>query len=77
MTIHVTQADIQGGEPRNCYKCPVAMALLRHTGRKVLVSPLRIADGDKIIVTPPALGNWIANYDQDYTVKPFSFELDI
>lgn len=81
MTITVTQEDIDGGKPRDCERCPVAIALLRHTGRKVEVGSYKIMLWDGVLKTfletPEAVGEWMANYDQDYTVHPITFELGV
>jgi hypothetical protein len=64
MNVVVTSADIAKGRQGHCGDCPVALAIKRQSGaKKVMVSPNFIYIGPEVFVVPPAVKQWIRNFD--------------
>lgn len=77
MWINVTQRDIDEGEQGSCTRCPIALALKRHTGERWIVR-LGILElrGAPHVCFPVSqdLIQWIAAFDSGLVrMKPFSF----
>lgn len=78
MKITVTQDDIDNGHRNDCERCPVAIAI-----RRCIDVPYGVdVGGNTRIITP--IGNFkypstvrkfIHNFDNQLTVKPFTFNL--
>lgn len=80
MKITVTQEDIDNGVRDSCRYCPVAIAVLRATGRprgSVRVDGTAIDMGDKVIGLTREVEAWITRYDYTRQGAPFEFEVDI
>ncbi len=83
MTIHVTQAHIDAGKRGYCTRCPIALALQAATGVIWRVTICRIIGPNtnllrrEIIETPESVAAFISRFDVEWTVQPFSFEVDI
>lgn len=80
MKIEVTEQDIKDGKPGQCVYCPIAIALKRETGwiwsvmyysADTLLGPFHRA------IMPPAAQSWIEDFDNNESVYPFSFDLDV
>lgn len=80
MTIEVTQDDIDKGDEADCDKCPIALAINRATGKRWCVVWHRCwldEDHSPSIDLPESAVDFIQDFDNDQSVKPFSFELAI
>ena len=89
MTIEVAQRHIDEGYRRNCWKCPISLAILDRVraGVRVAVSSFRVdfmndSFEDQLeppgsLVLPNEVRWFVMDYDHNLPVKPFSFELDI
>lgn len=82
--ISVTQEDIKGGRPRRAAACPVALALQRelqclfHLDKvKAWASEDSLCIIDSHIDAPLIVRNFVARFDEQKRVKPFSFELEL
>lgn len=84
----VTQGDIDKGEPFDATNCPVGRCIKRTLrlsdkqaeGLLVDVSTLEYADPDCDVILatfPKSVVDFLADFDNDITVKPFSFTLNI
>jgi hypothetical protein len=82
LTVHVTAEDIRLGVPSRCDICPVALAASRAAGRPVEVGEdwIDFADckriGHATALLWPARA-FIANFDMNGTVEPFSFTVEL
>ena len=79
-TVSVTEDHIKNGLRFMCGKCPVALAVSEHTGRKALVGShtLDFADNDFMYfkpVLPRSVRRFIKRFDRGLSVKPFKFIL--
>ena len=78
--VEVTQRDIDDGEPRNCYMCPVALALQRVTGLSVDVDGpilyLFPMHASKLLYcyAPVPVRAFMNRFDTGKPVQPFTFE---
>lgn len=88
ITIDVTGADIDRGEPACPWACPVANALNRTLPGDWEVEADRLkrrdpdADPDDeaydlVIPAPPEVEGFVLEYDGGLPVAPFHFELDL
>lgn len=77
MRIYVTQNDIEHGIQRSPTLCPIALALKR---RKVRFESVD-TDGIRLItrkIPIPEHASWfIDSFDQEDTVRPFSFTIKL
>lgn len=80
ITIHVTQTHLDKGEEKNCYTCPVALAIQDIVKDDVLVE----VDYNKVLLNkqiwtlPQIVKEHIESIDYGhYIVLPFSFELSL
>lgn len=85
MKINVTKADIRNGEIGSFSSCPVGLAIRRATKQKfVKVGREYISFGKntqsnidyKTYKTPNKVARFIATFDAEDKVKPFSFTLN-
>lgn len=78
VTVEVTAEDIARGVPQNLISCPIALALLRATGRDWIVYETFVEDeGDTKLPLPgPAVG-FISDFDAGRPVRPFAFEVEL
>ena len=81
MTINVTRQHIENGLIGECDKCPVALALLDVGCLMVTVGDYDTCfyynGQDYQIVNPPDVQEFVANFDDEAPVEPFSFTLDL
>lgn len=83
MIIKVTKEDIENGICKNCFYCPIAIALRRVFGEIYL----RIHDeyiilekeinNFKIFKLPNKASEFIKKFDRLKSVEPFEFELNL
>ena len=87
LDIEVKASDIKKGEPGSPYWCPIALAVKRRVGKRVLKKfPVSVVlgvefdkeDGDTIIAPLPVRAhNFVTKFDYGEPVKPFSFKLKV
>jgi hypothetical protein len=82
MIVHVsvTAEDIENGIRRDCWKCPVAIAMFRATGVKYVVrgiSAAVVGSPDDLIALPERVINFIQRYDDGKFPRPMEFDLEI
>ena len=91
--IYVTQKDIKNGEPSDCQRCAIALAVQREfPSKKVEVRTIDkdgIENGDVYIALDDKLYpfedenlnhkiyTFIDRFDMEYGVDPFEFELEV
>jgi hypothetical protein len=75
--VDITSEDISEGKPGSCGKCPIALAATRAMGRQVTVGATTIGEffGTRYWNLPEIAMNFIADFDCDRPVKPFSFPI--
>lgn len=80
-TIEITQEDIKNGKKQNCWRCPIALALKRKFPAKNLwVQEVFIEDkgsNNEEYDLPKDAICFISKFDNEETVLPFSFEIDL
>ena len=79
ITVQVTSDDIEKGQRRNDWSCPICLALFRATGTKWVVNPENcypITDRDCFIPLPEEVQDFIRDFDAQGFGEPFSFEID-
>lgn len=84
MVINVTQEDIYFGQRKECYKCPVALAINRSLPEmtaKVGHFDICLYDATRkplrTVETPLSVWVFITKFDLGRRVEPFSFELEV
>jgi hypothetical protein len=81
VTIDVTQEDIDSGEPLSCNSCPIALAAERAGFADVSVGGYLWfvnTDGLRLRASiPPVALEFIGDFDNEETVVPFSFSVEI
>lgn len=82
VTVEVTEKDIAEGEGKDCFRCPVAIAIRRAVGNPVSVGMVLfkvIGDAGKSFTgrLPECASNLVRSFDAFGEVKPISFPLDI
>jgi hypothetical protein len=85
ITVHVTQTHIDHGVRRDCYRCPVAQALVSTTRRRgqldwrFAVEDNRIELDNDVAWFRATITNklrrWIKRFDEGKKVKPFTVTL--
>ena len=77
MRVTVTSRDIVRGRRSIADRCPVALALKRATGRRweVYFTVLQDVRRQRGCPTPEIVADWCERYDDELTVRPFTFEL--
>lgn len=79
--IRITTSDIKHGKRGRCYCCPVKRGLDRafpetkHTGNMAGIEFLYV--GNTALPAPKKVRDWIRDFDKGFTVKPFSFTLNL
>ena len=79
-TIDVTQEDINDGKQKSYWKCPIALALKRKTGKDYFVSYMVSLSNDiesKLVPIPPLAADFIRAFDAGRPVHPFTFEIEL
>jgi hypothetical protein len=93
ITVNVTAHDIANGRKKDCYKCPVALALMRalEAVNDIKVKTVSVGNGAAQITLvysdhmstyswpqlPDAAADFVWRFDNFRVVEPFSFELEI
>jgi hypothetical protein len=85
MTVEVKQEHINRGMEGVCFKCPIALAILETMVIKygyrgtVSIDPVFITlyNPLKTIPTPPAVFDFMQDFDNYVPVEPFTLELEI
>lgn len=83
MKVNVTKTYIDAGVPRDCDRCPVALAVLGEHAIPVMVGPFRMARRADTwtearpseVDLPQRAVDWIRDFDNGIPVEPFSFEV--
>lgn len=78
MKIHVTQEDIDKGERKCCYMCPIAQALNRQFpdgGWEVTNDEVLDVHSGETFSISDRTQRFIGDFDAGVPVKPFSFFL--
>lgn len=78
--VTITAADIAVGERRECYSCPVALALARATGDEEANVYERdwflwLEAWGRSIRAPEVVRDFVRRFDDDETPEPFAFSL--
>lgn len=87
LRINVTAKDIKNGMIANCQNCPVALAIKRHL-HKLPYEYCLVSNSiarfyshsnvcDKYISFPNRVITFIADFDLNKEVKPFSFTIEL
>jgi hypothetical protein len=81
MRVHVsvTADDIDNGIRRDCWKCPVALALWRATGVKWKVNnyiAFPLGDWDRQVHFPSKVIKFIAEFDAHTFPRPMEFDIE-
>lgn len=85
MIINVTQEHIDAGETKNCWACPVALALrdVIHGAAAVTNTLIKIRKQGEtfssglMVQSPMSVFHFVTKFDAGITPPPFSFELNI
>lgn len=85
MRVEVTAADLASGQPKQCTRCPVALALRRQVpgARFVLVNDVTISvyaddrEEPDVYPTPGVVADFIVEFDLGLKRKPFAFTLPV
>jgi hypothetical protein len=77
-TIDVTADDIAAGKRRNCFECPIALALERAFGEPCQVEHGYATVRGRRLMMPFAACRFVERFDGgDPAPAPFVFDLDI
>ena len=78
MLIEVTAEDIKKGEQGNCWRCPIALALIRafRTDDVAAPGPYARINHERLDL-PNEVRRFIDDFDNGDEVSPFTFELPI
>ena len=78
MKIEVTAEDIEKGNQGNCWRCPVALALMRafQTNRVSVTGPYAQIKGERFDL-PNKVQRFISSFDKGTDVTPFTFQLPL
>ncbi|MCU1271002.1 MAG: hypothetical protein JWN74_2296 [Acidobacteriaceae bacterium] len=80
LTIQVTEKDIEDGQCRDTWTCPVCLALFRSTGFKFVVEQTTcyaLVNRNAPIPLPPEAIKFIRAFDASGHGKPFEFQLEM
>jgi hypothetical protein len=80
LTVQVTEKDIEDGQCRDTWNCPVCLALFRSTGFKFVVEQTTcfpLVDRNAFIPLPPEAIKFIRAFDATGRGKPFEFQLEL
>jgi hypothetical protein len=77
MKIEVTEANIKNGEPRDCTRCAIALAVKRanHWKYAVEVNGDQVVIGGRVWRLPEKAIEFIDRFDRGMDVSPNSFNL--
>lgn len=79
MNIRVTSEDIEHGQMRDPYGCPVARAVRRAGIAHFGVTGMAVMAGEDrqrtMVILPSVAQDWIKAFDYGMPVAPFEFEL--
>lgn len=76
MLINVTKFHIAKGDV-DCERCPIALALLEHEGiRSAYIDYTDTKINGESVSLPDEAKLFMDRFDDDWEVRPFSFELD-
>jgi len=79
MNIRVTSEDIEHGQMRDPYGCPVARAVRRAGVAHFGVTGMAVMAGEDrqrtMVILPSIAQDWIKAFDYGMPVAPFEFEL--
>lgn len=79
-TIRVTESLIEKGKIRDARYCPIALAVKKHIreeyGVRAYSQGLQIGSYFQYM-WPDKISQWIGRLDEEWTVKPFQFTIDI
>jgi len=79
MNIRVTSEDIEHGQMRDPYGCPVARAVRRAGVAHFGVTGMAVMAGEDrqrtMVILPGVAQDWIKAFDYGMPVAPFEFEL--
>lgn len=82
VTIEVTEADIQVGQRKNCFDCPIALAVRRaypeitNPEFNISVGVRHGFVGNARFWMPTEAAEFIKKFDAGETVEPFSFQVE-
>jgi len=77
--VTVTEKDIEDGQRRSDWFCPICLALFRATGVKWVVEEATcypITQRNAFIPLPPPAISFISEFDASGFGQPFSFQLE-
>jgi hypothetical protein len=79
MRITITAEEIEKGRVRDAQNCPVALALRRAGVSHFGVSGILVwlAAGNRAVVLPVHIQEWILSYDYGCLMSPIEFDLDL
>ncbi len=86
VTINVTQEDINGGIPKSCLYCPIAIAVKKKLKSEFICSvgislSIRDKETGKYLYQTDMFNHetslFVKNFDVEYPVKPFNFKIFI
>ncbi len=77
MKVIVTERDIKGANRCNSMRCPIARALHRAGKKDWSVGSDECGDAEISVPLPKKAQKFIADFDNQQPVKPFSFNLRI
>jgi len=63
-------------EHKRCEHCPVAIAMARVFGEKIVAETYRLHVGKIQYRTPEVVSDWMSDFDMEKEVKPFKFEIE-
>ena len=63
-------------EHKRLEHCPVAIAMARTFGQKIVAETYRLHVGDLEYRTPEIVSDWMYDFDIEKPVSPFSFQID-
>ena len=73
LTINVTAEDIEAGITCNCFRCPIAHAMMRQIPNCETVEALCSVLFYRTATPPDAVREFIEAFDSEQHVQPFSF----
>jgi hypothetical protein len=80
LTVQVTAEDIEDGQRRNNWSCPVCLALFRASGEKFVVEEATcypLTNRNAFIPLPPNAITFISTFDATGCGDPFEFQLEM
>jgi hypothetical protein len=80
ITVQVTAEDIDNGQRRNTWSCPICLALFRASGEKFVVEEATcypLTNRNAFIPLPPDAITFISTFDATGWGEPFEFQLEM